>query len=404
MLLYGTAAVYDSLFHRTDFCHPFVKREAMLIKLAGKYNNCLTSPYADFCISIAGRRSNFLAACSRYQRNDKKVQTTTYLGRHIKDDLYYCKGDGYFRFNLETYEYIDIDDFFLNRESERLLKYQNCILNLDASYLIIQFLYSTGLIDVLDFFNKEDYDTFMTLLLSRIVTSKQITELNDWYNSSFLQLMYYRADVRLENCINFFSIIENDKYRSYFYKLYLEYISKNYRLDKNIIINCTEVSNIRLLYVANKSTEIPIFYAFPSKSASDIDSLPFMVEHMQKYGLKITDCIFDSGAYTSDNLDIFYDDKICAGIEYLILLNSDDENVRIAKEEFKNTIVSDTNRVKFENKILYVTEKEVYVGKNKDKKAFMYLCYNPSEDTNGHKNSQETKTDTQKLLIRFLIQ
>ena len=345
-------------------------------------------------LTFSGKNKDYLTAISSYRDSSgKKKYRITYIGKRIQDDIFFCKNDGYFRFNIETTEFSDAPDEFCEKQVKKKKKLVNRIMSFGDTYLINEFLYKSGFINVLRNFSQGNFDTLMTLILSYIITSEPNCDIEIWYENNFVRYLYPNAEVRSKEISEFLTKIGEENCEISFHKLFMNYICEYCNLDYNVLIDSTGLKNdiclyyttflnnsgkqqneLRLFLVLNNSTGIPIFYKFIPGKSLDINLLNPIIHQLNEININISRCILDVGYNSSDNLDIFYDEKCQPKIEYVARLKSNDKNFKEAISEYGNTIRSNKNIMKYGERIIYIKEKDIKVGNKSDKPAFMYVC------------------------------
>ena len=345
-------------------------------------------------LTFSGKNKDCLTAIGTFRDSSgKKKYGITYIGKRIQDDIYFCKNDGYFRFNIETTEFYDAPEGFNTTPKKNNTSHINSILNFGDTYVLNEFMYKSGFIDVLKTFSKENFDTLMTLVLSYIINSRPNRQIESWYEGNIVKYLYPNAEVKSQRISEFLVRIGDVNNEIAFHRCYKNYLFELCKLDYNVLIDSTGIKNdicffyttfsnhngkiqkeLRLIFVSNISTGIPIFYKFIPGNVLDINSIKTLLSQLNELGINISKCILDAGYNSSENLDMFYDKDNNVKIEYVTRLKSNDRNLKNAISEFQDVIKSDQNIVKYGDRILYIKEKCVKVGKENDKPAFMYLC------------------------------
>ncbi|MCR5814464.1 MAG: transposase [Desulfovibrio sp.] len=356
--------------------------------------------------TYSGKNKDCLTAIGAFRdASGKKKYGVTYIGKRIQDDIFFCKNDGYFRFNIETTEFLDAPDNFSNIQIKTNKRLVNSILSFGDTYLINEFLYKSGFINILKNFSSENFDTLMVLVLSYITTSEPNCDIEIWYENNFIKYLYPNAEVKSQRISEFLAKIGEINNEIAFHKLYKKYLFEFCNLDYNVLIDSTGLKNdicfyyttfsnnsgkkqnkLRLIFVSNILTGIPIFYKFIPGNILNINSLRPIISQLNELDIKISKFILDAGYNSSDNLDIFYDEKCHAKIECITRLKSNDKNLKEAIKEYGSSIISSENIVRYGERIIYIKVKNIKVGTKNDKPAFLYLCLDVERQ--GEENSK----------------
>ena len=344
--------------------------------------------------TYSGKNKDYLTAIGVFRDpSGKKKYGITYIGKRIQDDIFFCKNVGYFRFDTKTTEFFDAPDNFSYIQNNTNKRHVNSILSFGDTYLVNEFLYKSGFINILKNFSSENFDTLMALILSYIATTEPNCDIEIWYENNFIKYLYPKADLKSQRISEFLTKIGEINNEITFHSLYKKYLFEHCNLDYNVLIDSTGLKNdicfyyttfsnhsgkkqnkLRLIFVSNISTGIPIFYKFIPGNILDINSLRPIISQLSELGIKISKCILDAGYNSSENLDIFYDENCNAKIEYITRLKSNDKNLKEAIKEYCDSIRSSENIVKYGERIIYIKAKNIKVGTKNDKPAFMYLC------------------------------
>ena len=345
-------------------------------------------------LTYSGKNHDCVTAINSFRDSlGKKRYGITYIGKCIKDDIFFCKNDGYFRFDVKTTEFFDAPEGFCAPQKVNEKRRINTVLNFGDTYLINELLYKSGYIGILQETFQDDFDTLMVLVLSYIVTSEPNSDIEIWYENNIIKYLYPNANVKSQRISEFLTKIGDANREILFHKLYTKYIFERCQIDKNVLIDSTGLKNdicfyyttfsnhngkqqneLRLVFVSNSSTGIPLFYKFIPGNVLDINTLRPIIAQLNELGITISSCILDAGYNSSENLDSFYDNNGNVKIEYITRLKSNDKNFKEAISKYSNEIRSNQNIVKYGDRVLYIIEEDIKVGVQKDKDAFMYMC------------------------------
>ena len=177
-----------------------------------------------------------------------------------------------------------------------------------------------------------------------------------------------------------------------FQKAYIDYMMQHYDQDRNILIDssglpnnihfpltCMNVHNgkvnneVRLIFVVQQSTGIPLYYRAVPGNIVDVSTLKRIFLHLDSLGIDIDSCIMDAGYNSGDNLDLFYDENHKCKIGFITRIGSNDKAFKNMIEEELGSLDEKENLVRYEDRYLFIKKNQVMAGSNKDNPAWMYL-------------------------------
>ena len=83
--------------------------------------------------------------------------------------------------------------------------------------------------------------------------------------------------------------------------------SINFRFTRKNIHNGKLSNEIRLIFVIQKSTGLPLFYYVVPGNVVDVNTLETIFYHLEAMDIDIDSCILDAGFNSCSNYDLFYD-------------------------------------------------------------------------------------------------
>ncbi|MCR5260119.1 MAG: hypothetical protein K6E40_18495, partial [Desulfovibrio sp.] len=98
-----------------------------------------------------------------------------------------------------------------------------------------------------------------------------------------------------------------------------------------------------------------------------------VVNYLAGIGVDISACIVDGRYCEFSNIDIFYDENHNLKIPFLAIIKSNDEEFKKLIKENLSSIIDDKNIVQYDGYSAYIIKEKIYVGKNKDNPANIYL-------------------------------
>lgn len=227
-------------------------------------------------------------------------------------------------------------------------------------------------------------------------------------------MLYPKANLTSQRLSDFLASIGTPEKQMAFQKAYIRFVMNHYGQDKNILIDSSglpnsihfplteknvhngKVSNeIRLIFVAQKSSGLPIYYRAVPGNIVDVSTLSRIFLHLDSMGIDISSCIMDAGYNSGDNLDLFYDGNHKCKIGFITRIGSGDKTFKALISKELSGIESKENFVKYEDRYLFVIKRPVMVGSAKDNPAWMYLGLDCGRMTDEqHKLLKRAKCDS----------
>ena len=341
-----------------------------------------------------------VAAISKRDGKDSE-KTYTYLGRIIdrKAGIYKNRKRGLFTFDPATNEFgevsADVAAEYLRQEEDRKVQRQkrkDYSVDFGDSYFLNAFLCQSGFMHVIDEIDFENRDTLHAMLLFYILSKDANCYALDWYSGNIVSLLYPKATMTSQRISDFLASIGTTENRIKFQRAYINFIRNNYAKDNNILIDSSGLPNninfyltrtsvhngkisndVRIIFVVQKSTGIPIFYMVIPGNIVDVSTLKRVFLHLEALNVDIESCILDAGYNSSENIDLFYDDNNKCKIGFVIRVKFNDKELKRMIDEELGTLEQRENFIKFEDRYLFIKKREVKVGTDKNKSAWLYL-------------------------------
>lgn len=262
---------------------------------------------------------------------DGKQVTKDYinLGRVINKEkgIYKNREKGIFSYNLKTDVYNDapIEDVPLTKTRGKEL----LILDFGDIFFLDTFIKNNGLNIPIEAIGYGNSDTFNAMVAYYSVCSMANCHAQDWWEGSYARILYPKANLSSQRVSDFLAAI-GDEYsqRRYFN----EYIKLLERLDTdtgNVLIDSTglpnsihfpltaivnhngEISNeVRLIYVVQQNTGLPIYFRYCPGNVTDASTLVRCLAELKEHKVNIKYAILDAGYYLEDNIREFFENKI----------------------------------------------------------------------------------------------
>ena len=318
-----------------------------------------------------------------------------YLGKALDKEsgIYKNAERGIFKFDPVTGDISAVDDNFIEEKISEKKSYSRVSVDFGDSFFLNEFLYKSGMMSILDKLDCKNLDTLHTMILFYTLSSLANCDAIHWYHGNIVRLLYPKANISSQRISEFLSSIGTDENRMKFQIEYIKYITKYYNKDKNILIDSTGLPNsinfrftrknvhngkvnneIRLIFVVQKATGLPLFYYIIPGNVVDVSTLETIFYHLEAIGIDIDSCILDAGFNSDNNYDLFYNlNNHQNKIGFIIRIKS---NFKIYKDMIEENLVcleEKENLVKYEDRYLFIIKRQVFVGSENKNPAWLYL-------------------------------
>lgn len=325
----------------------------------------------------------------------KTIISRQYLGRvlDMEAGIYRNKERGVFTFDPKTGEYgVPPEDYVPPDIVDRRKKLPSISVDFGDAFFMDTFLHASGMMDVVDQIEYGNPDTLHAMVIFYTLSGLARVDAITWYDGSFTRLLYPKANLTSQRISSFLASIGTPEKQMAFHKAYINFIFNNYNDDKNILIDSSglpnsihfpltqknvhngKVSNeIRLIFVVQKSTGLPLYYRTVPGNIVDKTTLSRMISHLQALGIDIDSCIMDAGYESGTNIDLFYDENNKCKIGFITRVGSNNSEFQTMVCEELPDIRSRDNFVQYEDRYLFIKKKPILVGSKKDKPAWLFL-------------------------------
>lgn len=266
-------------------------------------------------------------------------------------------------------------------------------------YLIDKFANSTNLYGT--FKNFLDHEDDLKAIVCFYITSNLSNQYaEDWIETSFAKFLFPKAKLESQQVSRLLDYLGDDSRQQSFFIDYLRWFSGAFKnadlgnilidssgLPNSIHFPLTAISNhngeinteVRLIYVVQETTGLPIFFRAIPGNIIDVSTIARTVKQLDKLGVDTNYAIMDAGYLSDENIELFYKNSI----SFLTRLRS---NKRLYKQIIKDhleNIKKDGILVQQNNRVVRVKKIPCYLNQKVDAKgniiskgypAFAYLC------------------------------
>ena len=285
---------------------------------------------------------------------------------------------------------------------------EHLILDFGDTYLIDSFVHSNGLDKIIDKCGVRNTDTLYSMICYYILSNTANCHAKTWWEGNFARMRYPSASLESQRISEFLAELGSEEsYRSFF-RAYAPYISDSVDGD-NILIDSTglpnnihfpltaisnhngDISNeVRLIYVTQQSTGLPISFRYCPGNVIDVTTLTRTIHELKNHGVNTKFSILDAGYYTADNIRTLYHNKIS-------FVSRLPEKMNLYKDliaEHLDTLESKENLIRYNGRFIYIKRVECNVVD--DFKGYAYIGLDISRKEDEDKKLFQ-RADDQKL-------
>lgn len=345
-------------------------------------------------IIYSGNTEQYASAAVSKRNGSATSIEYIYLGRVLDREkgIYKSKDRGVFCFNPATGEFSAAPEDYVPPANTDARKRNHVSVDFGDTFLMDSFLHSSGLIDIVDQVKYGNPDTLHAMVLFYTLSGLANCDAIHWYEGNIVSLLYPKANLTSQRISDFLTSIGTAEKQLDFQKAYIQYVLEHYEQDKNILIDssglpnsihfpltCQNIHNgkasneVRLIFVVQRSTGIPLYYRAVPGNIVDVSTLERVFLHLDSLGIDISSCIMDAGYNSGSNLDLFYDENHKCKIGFITRIGSGDKAFKDMIRDELGTLDEKENLVQYEDRYLFIKKKTVMVGSNKDNPAWLYL-------------------------------
>jgi hypothetical protein len=299
--------------------------------------------------------------------------------------IYQSRERGVFTYNLEENSFGKPDvDYLL----PGALKHEKLVIDFGDIYFLNAYLRKKRLTDSIDAIGYQNPDTLYAMLSYYILCSTANCHANNWWDGSYARILYPKANLTSQRISDFLANIGDEACLRRFFSKYIDLISKGVSRGTNILIDSTglpnsvrfplttisnhngEISNeVRLIYVTQQETGLPIYFRYCQGNIIDVSTLTRTILELRESGVNTKFAILDAGYYSSDNIASLYESKV----SFLTRLR---ENLKLYQDlirEHLPAIETKENFVRYNNRYAYIKCVECELMKGGKAYAFIGL-------------------------------
>lgn len=285
-------------------------------------------------ISYQVQRGNEYATLCTVRREGKRVVKVygEHLGRVIdKQRHIFCNRErGLFCYdpNTEKFSPAPLDASLPKRKSRLKIPARPVSFVFADVYLLDAVMKKIGLDAVLNAVYADKVDSLKAMICFYLTSTLSNCYAADWLERSFAKYLYPKAHLSSSQVSELLKYIGEPSRQQQFFFDYLNWFKKTFSQDKlgNILIDSTglpnsihfsltaisnhngEINNeVRLIYVVQQTSTIPIYLRCVPGNIIDVNTLKRTLLELKQYGVDTNFAITDAGYLSEDNINVFFE-------------------------------------------------------------------------------------------------
>ena len=240
-------------------------------------------------IIYSGPGDKYASAAVSLRKGKKTYNKYEYLGLVVDRDkgIYRNRERGLFTFDPQTGSYGNAPEGLIEPQSLDKRRIKKVSLDFGDAFFLHSFLQSSGFFSVIDSLGYGNRDTLHAMVLFYILSSMANCNAENWLSGSMAGLLYPRARLDSPRISEFLASVGTPERQMRYQQAYLGYVMNTYSSDRNILIDSSGLPNairipltrinvhngkisneIRLIFVVQKKTGLPILHTVPTGTYS----------------------------------------------------------------------------------------------------------------------------------------
>ena len=315
------------------------------------------------------------------RRVDGKVRSTQVpLGRVIDEEkhIYHNRKRGYFTYEEETDTYTSVDPSSFP-PIERKNRKEKLIIDFGDSWFIDQFIKDINLYDAIGTLDYGNIDSVRAMVMFYVLSDMANSYAEDWWEGNYARILYPNANLSGQRVSDLLAAIgDESSYRAFFTRYFNDVLQKteggeevlidSTGLPNSIHFPLTAISNhngkisneIRLIYVVQRNTNLPIFFRYVPGNVIDVSTLTRTIKELKAYNIDTKFAVLDAGYLTDDNTQELYREKIA----FLSRLPEKTKLFNLLIQDCLPFLEKKENFIRFNGRSLYLVERRVLLVPN----------------------------------------
>ena len=325
--------------------------------------------------------------CSSRREGDKVISTQKSLGRVLdeKRGIYRNRERGIFTYDVKTDTYGKVDPSYVPKISRKDAK-EKLILDFGDSHFLDAFIRKNGLEPSIRALGYGNPDTVWAMVHYYVLCNLANCHAGDWWDGNYVRILYPDANLSSQRISDMLRYIGDEGVYRDFFTEYTKLLGKK-KEGANILIDSTGLPNsihfpltaisnhngkisneMRLIYVLQQETELPLFMRYCPGNVIDITTLIKTILELKANGINTKFAILDAGYLSKENTEELYEN----GISFLSRLKPNSRLYTNALEEHLPTLEAKENLVSYNSRYAYIKRIDSEIGEGH--RAYVYLC------------------------------
>jgi len=236
------------------------------------------------------------------------------------------------------------------------------------------------------------------LLAYYILSPLACCHAEDWWELTFAKYLYPKAQMSSQRISDALSDIGSEDAKHSFFREYYQFLEKakdsqdsdqKDDLHDGILIDSSGLPNairfpltavnnhngviseeVRLIYVVQQRTGLPLFFRYVPGNVIDVSTLTRTIAELKANGINTKFAILDAGYYTGVNADALLD----AGVSFITRMKGNFKLYKKLVSEHLSSLEARENLVRYNKRLVYVKRIPCMIGEKEDRPAYAYLC------------------------------
>lgn len=273
------------------------------------------------------------AALMESHRNKKDTEKTLieFLGRVLDKErkIFKSRKRGVYTYDLETNTFGKAPEDFVPNIKRKNRKKEKLLVDFGDSYIFNELIHMWKLEQAIEAIPYGNPDSLKALLMYYILDNDNNNHAEDWFDGNYTKILYPKANLTSQRISEMLESIGTEDKQRIFFKAYLKVIDDTITKDCNILIDSTGLPNniripitstnnhngrisneIRLIYVVQQKTRLPLYMRYVSGSIVDTTTLLRTLKELKQIGINTKFAILDAGYMTEAGIKSLKENNI----------------------------------------------------------------------------------------------
>jgi len=318
--------------------------------------------------------------------NGKVSKDYINLGRVLDKDkgIFQNRERGVFIYDSSTNSFRKAPQDFVPQVQNRNKKTQ-LILDFGDAFFLNDFIKKSNLNPAIDAVGYGNPDTLYAMLHYYILCNMANCHAESWWEGSYARTLFPKANLTSQRISDFLTSIGSEHSQRSFFKEYFKVLDNTGVDVSNALIDSTglpnsirfplsavvsrngEINNeVRLIYVVQQKTGMPIYFRYCAGNIVDSTTLTRCMAELKAQGVDINFAILDAGYYTDDNLSDMFDKKV----SFVTRMKANRIEYKQLIEEHFDTLQAKENLIEYNGRYVYLKCVRIKLS---DHSAYAYL-------------------------------